>query len=344
MPRVHPMIRLVASRVIGTILVLATLQICDRYQRSRSRARAVAVAVARRPVRSVEVVVQPRAIAVMTAVSDHRSPGSPAAARGRHRDRDRRAHARRIRAARPHSRLVVDAGRSDGRGAGDVADRTRGRSSCIASTACAAAPRRELLAAAGVDNVLNLSGGLAGWPGPREFGPGVLRGPSPWLIDNADLLPRGGRVLDVACGRGRHALLLASAGFEVRAIDRRSRDDRPPARAGTAAGPQRRCGDRRSRNRTATRSRPQEYDAVLVFNYLHRPLMPALRDAVKPGGRIFYETFTTRQAERGHPRNPAFLLRTASWRTDGAADDRALPGRRVRRALHCVDRCRGTLN
>ncbi len=53
----------------------------------------------------------------------------------------------------------------------------------------------------------------------------------------------------------------------------------------------------------------QEYDVVIVFNYLHRPLMPALREAVKPGGRIFYETFTTRQAERGHPRNPAFLLR-----------------------------------
>ena len=68
--------------------------------------------------------------------------------------------------------------------------------------------------------MLNLAGGLAGWRGPREFGTGVLRGPSPWLIENADLLPRGGRVLDVACGRGRHALLLASAGFDVRAIDR----------------------------------------------------------------------------------------------------------------------------
>ncbi len=47
---------------------------------------------------------------------------------------------------------------------------------------------------------------------------------------------------------------------------------------------------------------------VLVFNYLHRPLMPAIRAAVKPGGRIVYETFTARQAERGHPKNPAFLL------------------------------------
>ena len=54
---------------------------------------------------------------------------------------------------------------------------------------------------------------------------------------------------------------------------------------------------------------PADYDAILVFNYLHRPLMPALRAALKPGGRLFYETFTARQAERGHPKNPAFLLK-----------------------------------
>jgi tellurite methyltransferase len=54
---------------------------------------------------------------------------------------------------------------------------------------------------------------------------------------------------------------------------------------------------------------PFGFDAILVLNYLHRPLLPALRAAVKPGGRIFYETFTTRQAERGHPKNPDFLLR-----------------------------------
>ena len=167
----------------------------------------------------------------------------------------------------------------------------------------------ELLSEAGIDEVLNLAGGLAGWRGPREFGPGALRGPATWLIENADLLPRGGKALDVACGRGRHALLLASAGFDVHAIDANQEaidrvkeiatrlrlkvsadvvdlETDPPPGLGT-----------------------REYDVVLGFNYLHRPLMPALRDAVKPGGRIFYETFTTRQAERGHPRNPAFLLR-----------------------------------
>ena len=167
----------------------------------------------------------------------------------------------------------------------------------------------QLLAAAGIDRVLNLAGGLAPWRGPREFGPGVLRGPSSWLMENADLLPRGGRVLDVACGRGRHALLLASAGFDVHAIDRD-----PDAIAFVRA-----TADRLSLGLEAEvvdleiepppNLSPQGYDAVLVFNYLHRPLMPALLGAVKPGGRIFYETFTTRQAERGHPKNPAFLLK-----------------------------------
>ncbi len=111
-----------------------------------------------------------------------------------------------------------------------------------------------LLVAAGVAEVLNLAGGLAGWSGPREFGAGVLRGPSPWLIDNADLLPRGGKVLDVACGRGRHALLMASAGFEVRAIDRNPEAIEFLQDHRRAAEPSRRCGDRRPGNRTSTRS------------------------------------------------------------------------------------------
>ncbi len=50
------------------------------------------------------------------------------------------------------------------------------------------------------------------------------------------------------------------------------------------------------------------YGAILVFNYLHRPLMPVLIDALAPGGVLIYETFTRGQAARGHPRNPAFLL------------------------------------
>lgn len=52
----------------------------------------------------------------------------------------------------------------------------------------------------------------------------------------------------------------------------------------------------------------EEYGTVLVFNYLHRPLVPALVRALRPAGVLLYETFTIRQRERGHPRNPAFLL------------------------------------
>jgi rhodanese-related sulfurtransferase len=166
-----------------------------------------------------------------------------------------------------------------------------------------------LLSAAGIDRVLNLAGGLAVWTGPREFGPGVLRGPSPWLIQNADLLPRGGKVLDVACGRGRHALLLASAGFEVHAIDR------DPQTIDFVRETADRLGLKLTAEVVDLETEPppdlrsSAYDAVLVFNYLHRPLMPSLRAATRRGGRIVYETFTTRQAERGHPRNPAFLLK-----------------------------------
>ena len=50
------------------------------------------------------------------------------------------------------------------------------------------------------------------------------------------------------------------------------------------------------------------FDVVLVFNYLHRPLLPAIVDAVAPGGLLFYETFTVDQAPRGRPTNPAYLL------------------------------------
>ena len=138
--------------------------------------------------------------------------------------------------------------------------------------------------------------------------PEEIAAPSDWLTGNRDLLPRGGRVLDVACGRGRHALYLAGAGFEVHAIDRNA----------DAIAFLRDSAERLSLTINAQVADletdpppdlPSGFDVVLVFNYLHRPLMPALRDAVKPGGRIFYETFTTRQAERGHPRNPAFLLK-----------------------------------
>ena len=131
-----------------------------------------------------------------------------------------------------------------------------------------------------------------------------------WLVENADLWPRGGSVLDVACGRGRHSILMARSGFDVHAVDRNA--DAIAELREVAA----RLGLTIDAQQLDLETTPPpdlgsgKYDIVLGFNYLHRPLMAAIREAVRPGGRIFYETFTTRQAERGHPRNPAFLLET----------------------------------
>ncbi len=54
----------------------------------------------------------------------------------------------------------------------------------------------------------------------------------------------------------------------------------------------------------------QAFGAILVFRYLHRPLMRDIRNALAPGGLLIYETFTTEQAKLGRPKNPNFLLRT----------------------------------
>lgn len=163
-----------------------------------------------------------------------------------------------------------------------------------------------LLACAGFCDVLNLKGGLSRWRGPRELTPGAIQGPCSWIVANLDLLPRRGRALDVACGAGRHALLLAAKGLRVRALDR---DRQKIADLRTIA----------ARLELPVEARVADletdgvdlggaaFDAIVVVHYLHRPLFPAIIRALKPGGLLLYETFTTRH--RGKPRNRAFLLK-----------------------------------
>jgi len=131
--------------------------------------------------------------------------------------------------------------------------------------------------------------------------------PSPWLLANVDLLPPGGRVLDVACGRGRHALPLAAAGFHVHAVDRaRGLLDDLRERA-------RQIGVKVETSEVDLEADVVDlgesaYDAVVVFRFLHRPLFPALERALRPDGLLVYETFTVGQETRGHPHNPRFHL------------------------------------
>jgi rhodanese-related sulfurtransferase len=163
-----------------------------------------------------------------------------------------------------------------------------------------------LLAEAGIE-ACNMAGGMSRWTGPRVHEPSPVSGPSPWLLANAHLAPRGARTLDVACGRGRHALLLAGAGFPVRAVDR------DPVQVQWLNALARRLQlpldaavvDLESGGADLGE---EEWELVLVFNYLHRELFPSLVRALAPGGLLLCETYTREQANRGRPTNPDHLL------------------------------------
>ena len=130
--------------------------------------------------------------------------------------------------------------------------------------------------------------------------------PSPFLVENAALLAPG-PVLDVAMGAGRNALYLASLGFPVTGVDN---DD---AALGAARELARAHGLEiaiRNGDLEGGCVLPLEaYQTVICFNYLHRPLFPALRAALRPGGVIVYETYTVDQSQFGPPHRPEHLLR-----------------------------------
>ena len=135
-----------------------------------------------------------------------------------------------------------------------------------------------------------------------------MSSPAAWLTDHADLLPREGQALDVACGRGRHALWLAERGLTTRAVDRNAdavRDLNDVARARQLPL----VADVRDIEGAARPFLPSTYDIIVVVHYLHRPLFPVLIEALTTGGLLVYETFTVAQAARGKPTNPDFLLK-----------------------------------
>jgi SAM-dependent methyltransferase len=125
--------------------------------------------------------------------------------------------------------------------------------------------------------------------------------PSPWVCRWASLIRPGGTVLDVACGSGRHLRWLAAQGFRVAGVDRDSAAIAPLAEFGEAF-----VADLE----TAPWPLPgRRFDAVVVTNYLWRPLFPALVDSLADGGVLIYETFADGQQTVGRPSRPEFLLR-----------------------------------
>lgn len=209
-----------------------------------------------------------------------------------------------------------------------------------------AAAARDALAAAGRGPVsVSTQGRRDGpWPGAEAWtsGPSAVRlwRPHPLLSEALTLTaprsagPTPPRALDAACGSGREAVTLALAGFVVDAWD-----ILPDALE--------RCDDLARRNRVRVfaqcrdlerRAGPEAdaYDLVCVFNYLHRPLLPALFASVRCGGLLVYETFLVAQRDRyGKPRGEAHLLRPGElreavpdgWKTIVYREGESTPGR-----------------
>jgi SAM-dependent methyltransferase len=129
--------------------------------------------------------------------------------------------------------------------------------------------------------------------------------PSPWLQRWVHLLPPEGRVLDLACGRGRHLRWLAAQGFRVTGIDRDA--------AALAASQDLADGGRAELIEADVENKPwpcpgRQFDAVVVANYLWRPLWPQLLASLAPGAWLVYETFAAGNASVGKPARPDFLL------------------------------------
>ena len=127
--------------------------------------------------------------------------------------------------------------------------------------------------------------------------------PSAWVARFAELVPAGGEVLDLAAGGGRHSRFFLMRGHPVLAVDRDltalaglEEDRLTCLTADLEAG--------------AWPFDGRRFAGVVVTNYLHRPLLPLLVEAVTEGGALVYETFAVGNEAFGRPRNPDFLLRS----------------------------------
>jgi len=124
----------------------------------------------------------------------------------------------------------------------------------------------------------------------------------------------GDRVLDLACGEGRHARALAALGHEVLAVDRDA-----AALAALAGVPRVRTLQADLEDGSPWPLAGRHFDFIVVANYLHRPLFPAILGALAPGGVLVYETFMAGNERYGRPSNPKFLLQAGElWAAFGA--------------------------
>jgi SAM-dependent methyltransferase len=132
---------------------------------------------------------------------------------------------------------------------------------------------------------------------------GVASEPSEWITRFGGLVPPAGRVLDVAAGSGRHTRFFLDRGHPVTAVDRDT-----SGLADLEGDPAVESLELDLETGAPWPFAGREFEAVVVANYLHRPILPDIVAAVAPGGILLYETFACGQERFGRPVNPDFLL------------------------------------
>lgn len=141
---------------------------------------------------------------------------------------------------------------------------------------------------------------------------------SPWVRHHASRIAPSSKVLDLACGNGRHARYLAQLGHPVTAIDI------------DLSGVTDLTADKRfiliehDLENSPWPFADGHFGGIIVTNYLFRPLLPHLVTALINGGTLIYDTFAVGNERFGHPRNPSFLLNPGELLDVFAADFRIL--------------------
>lgn len=135
---------------------------------------------------------------------------------------------------------------------------------------------------------------------------------SEWLRKYFDIIPKGGTVLDLACGGGRHSTFLSEKGFSVVAVD-------IDIEAITQEKPENTDILYANLEADAWPFNAVEFDGIVVVNYLWRSQFSDIKNSLKPGGVVIFDTFMIGNEEYGRPTNSKFLLKSGELK-DAFAD------------------------
>ena len=166
--------------------------------------------------------------------------------------------------------------------------------------------------------------------------------PSSWIRRHARRVVAGGAILDVACGSGRHSRLLSGLGYTVTGVDIDISRFDPPRSANGPEAPIRIVEANLEHGPWPFST--DLFDGIVVVNYLHRPLYPALTDTLARGGILLVDTFAAGNERFGRPRNPDYLLqpgellRAFGPRLDVLAYQHGRTGNSIRQRICAVRR------